>query len=79
MADGRSLGVIAGEIRRDWKPMNAAARPYVDAMVNLRSVDEMYYQDSGRSIVRYFLANAETWRGEVARRIKAELHRLLDD
>lgn len=79
MADGRSLGVIAGEIRKDWKPMNAAARPYVDAMATLRSVDEMYYEESGRSIVRYFLANAETWRGETARRIKAELNRLVAD
>ena len=79
MADGRSLGVIAGEIRRDWRPMNEAARPYVDAMATLRSVDEAYYEDSGRSIVRYFLANAATWRGPEARRIKAELNRLLGD
>lgn len=79
MADGRSLGVIAGEIRRDWKPINPAAKPYVDAMATLRSVDEDYYEDSGRSIVRYFLSNAGTWRGETARRIKAELNRLLED
>lgn len=79
MAEGRSLGVIASEIRRDWKNMNAAAKPYVDAMATLRSVDEMYYSDSAASVVRYFLANAGTWRGETARRIKAELNRLLGD
>ena len=79
MADGRSLGVIAAEIRKTWPNMNPAAKPYVDAMATLRSVDENYYLDSGRSVVRYFLANAGTWRGEDARRIKAELNRLLED
>lgn len=80
MADGRSLGVIAAEIRKSWKPnVNPAAKPYLDAMATLRSVDDKYYLDSGSSIVRYFLANAATWRGEDARRIKAELKRLLGD
>jgi hypothetical protein len=79
MAEGRSLGVIAGEIRADWKPANAAAKPCIDAMVTLRSVEESYYHESGRDIVNRFLANAGTWRGETARRIKAELQRLLED
>jgi hypothetical protein len=77
MADGRSLGVIAAEIRKEWKPVHPAAKPYLDTMITLRSVDQDYYGDSGRSIVSYFLANAGTWRGESARRIKAELNRLL--
>ena len=33
--------------------------------------------DDGGSIVLYFLSNATTWRGEDARRIKAELKSLL--
>lgn len=78
MADGRSLSVIAGEIRRDWQRPGAAL-PYLQAMATLRSVDDAYHLDSGRSIVRYFLANAGTWRGAEARRIKAELNRLLGD
>lgn len=78
MADGRSLSVIAGEIRSDWNRVNGAALPYLQAMATLRSVDDPYYLDTGRSIVSYFLANAATWRGPEARRIKAELNRLLD-
>lgn len=77
MADGRSLSIIAREIREDWKRINPVALPYLKAMATLRSVDENYYLDSGRSIVNYFLANAGTWRGETARRIKAELQRLV--
>jgi len=33
--------------------------------------------DSGDSIVRYFLSNASTWRGETARRVKKELNAML--
>jgi hypothetical protein len=30
--------------------------------------------DDAKTIVLYFLANAQTWRGEVAKRVKAELN-----
>jgi hypothetical protein len=29
--------------------------------------------DSARSVVLYFLSNASSWRGDVAKRVKAEL------
>lgn len=73
----RALNVIAKEIYADWGKVDYAAQPYLDAMVVLRSVDEPYGYDSGRSVVRYFLANARSWRGETARRVKAELKSLL--
>lgn len=73
----RPLHEIAREIRRDWRPVNFAAEPYLDAMGSLDSINDMYYYDSGGSIVRYFLANASTWRGPVAQRIKAELKAML--
>jgi hypothetical protein len=74
---GRSLYVIAREIRADWKKVHYAAEPYLDAMDSLDNVKETYGYDSGASIVRYFLANASTWRGDVARAIKGELKALL--
>lgn len=69
----RSIYEIAKEIRRDWKNVNYAARPYLDAMSSLVSLDSHYGADSAQSVVAYFLANAQTWRGPVAKRIKAEL------
>jgi hypothetical protein len=42
-------------------------------MQDLSSADESYGYDSGQSVVRYFLSNANTWRGPVAVRCKAEL------
>ena len=78
----RPLNVIAREIRTDWgragKGVNYAAAPYLEAMARLWSIKEDYYQDSGASVVRGFLGNAGTWRGDVARRVKAELKAILE-
>lgn len=73
----RPLWAIVGDIRRNWPNPYFGAVPYLEAMANLSSVDDDYGFDSGRDIVRYFLANATSWRGEDARRIKAELKGLV--
>lgn len=70
---GRPLSIIAAEIRRDWKNVNYGAKPYLEAMASLSDIRDNYYHDTGKSVVLYFLANAGSWRGDVARRIKAEL------
>lgn len=72
----RPLYTIAAEISRDWKKPYFGAVPYLQAMSTLDSVEDDYIHDSGKSIVLYFLSNATTWRGETARRVKAELKAL---
>lgn len=69
----RPLYHIAAEIRKDWKIPNYGAIPYLRAMLSLNSIDDMYGMDNAKSIVNYFLANAQTWKGPKAREIKAEL------
>lgn len=70
------LSKLANLIRRDWgTKVNYAAKPYLDAMAQLETIRDKYYQDDARGIVSYFLANAGTWRGENAKLIKAELKR----
>ena len=73
----RKISEIAVEIEKDWRNVNFAARPYLDAMCQLDSVTDKYYFDDARSIVTYFLCNASSWRGEKAREIKAELKGML--
>ncbi len=73
----RELYMIASEIRKDWKKVNFAAKPYLEAMSDLGAISDNYGCDSGRSIVAYFLGNAGSWRGEVAKRVKAELKAML--
>lgn len=72
-----TISEIAYLIKRDWKKMYFGAVPYVDAMTSLNSINDNYIMDSGRSIVSYFLANASTWKGEVAREVKKHLNKLL--
>lgn len=69
----RPLSNIAHDIKRDWKNVNYAAKPYLAAMLEMDKVSDNYYYDTGRTIVHYFLANAGAWRGPVAQVIKAEL------
>jgi len=77
----RSVAYIAREITADWskqgKGVNYAAAPYLQAMHSLDKVTDPYYADSGASVIRYFLANANTWRGETAKRVKAELKNMI--
>jgi hypothetical protein len=74
----RPINVIAKDIRADWKKVNYGAVPYLEAMETLFRMDDMYYEDSAKSIVVYFLANATTWRGEKAKAIKKELKDIFD-
>ena len=77
MNEVRPLQTIANEIWADWKNVNYAAAPYLDAMATMQSVQDDYGYDSGKSIVIYFLSNATAWRGETARRVKKELNALI--
>lgn len=69
----RPIHTIAREIRSDWAKPYFGAVPYLDAMASLNTISDAYGLDTARTIVVYFLANATTWRGETARRVKAEL------
>ena len=71
----RKLSEIAREIKQVWKKPYFGAVPYLDAMRTITSSEPKasYFYDDAKTIVCYFLANAQTWRGEDARRIKKEL------
>ena len=73
----RPLFEIAADIRRTWPKPYFGAVPYLEAMSELNRITDTYFCDPASSIVRYFLGNAGTWRGEDARRIKAELNGML--
>lgn len=73
----RSLHNIADEIIRDWPNPHFGAVPYIRAMRHIESVKDTFGWDDGAGIVLRFLGNAKTWRGETARRVKAELRAML--
>ncbi len=70
-----SLSELVARIRRDWAKPYFGAVPYLQALAQLDSIEQPFGADSGREMVLYFLANANTWRGIEARRIKTELKR----
>lgn len=72
-----SISQISRIISDNWDNVNYAAVPYVAAMNELNTIDSRYGVEDGRSIVVYFLSNASTWKGEVAKAVKAELKRRL--
>lgn len=76
----RTFAEIAQEIKSVWgAKINAYAQPYLQALLEINSTDKhaMYYYDSAQSVVMYFLANANTFRGDDARRLKNELKDML--
>lgn len=72
----RSIRSIALDIRKEWAKVNYAAKPYLDAMLELDSINDKYGFDNARSIILYFLSNASSFRGERAKALKAELKAL---
>lgn len=75
----RPLSTIAAEVRRTWPKVSPYAKPYLDAMAQLNSINDTYYADSAESVVRYFISNAASYRGDDARRIKSELKAMLGE
>lgn len=72
----RKISDIAYEIESTWKNVYFGAVPYLQAMFCLEIVDDKYGMDDAKSIIIYFLSNASTWRGPVAKQIKAELKKI---
>lgn len=76
----RPLNAIAAEIKRDWRTrLNGAAIPYIEGLSELRNARDRWCMETGVDAIQGFLNNAQTWRGEVARRIKLELKAILKE
>jgi hypothetical protein len=73
----RALYEVAMEIKKLWKEPYFGAVPYLNAMLELQDIRQMYGLDPADSVVRYFLSNATRWHGDDARRIKKELNDML--
>lgn len=75
----RTFQQIAKDIKSTWLNVYFGAVPYLEAMLILDTSDPnaMYLYDTAGDIVRYFLANAQTFRGADAKRLKAELKSML--
>lgn len=79
----RPIYEIAREIEADYaakdKPVYWSALPYVNAMLLLNDFNSRYYEDDAASVLTYAVSNLSTWRGETAKRVKAEINAALAD
>lgn len=75
----RTFQQIAKDIKSTWLNVYFGAVPYLEALLTLDTTDPnaSYYHDTAGDIARYFLANAQTFRGADARRLKEELKNLV--
>lgn len=83
----RTFSAIANEVVDLWKAKYGkdlpwslkCALPYLQAMAECYTTNKnaQYYAETVESVVIYFLANITNWRGEDAKRIKAELKEML--
>ena len=75
----RTFQQIAKDIKSTWLNVYLGAVPYLEAMLTLDTSDPnaMYLYGTAGDIVRCFLANAKTFRGADARRLKEELKNLV--
>lgn len=54
-----------------WQQKFCYAKPYIEALGSLNSINDNYYFDSGKSLVNYLLSNLNTYKGEKAKEFKA--------
>lgn len=75
----RTFQQIAKDIKSIWLNVYFGAVPYLEALLTLDTSDPnaMYLYDTAEDIVRYFLANAQTFKGADAKRLKEELKNLV--
>ena len=73
-----TISQLATIIKTDWRKPYFGAVPYLDAMKSITNIEDDYFHESGHMIVRYFLGNAQTWKGTTARDIKKELNKRLN-
>lgn len=75
----RPLHEIAHDITRNWDKVFFTAVPTLEVMKTLERIEDDYIVETARSVVTCFLANAGSWKGIAAKRIKKELNELLEE
>lgn len=76
----RPIFKIAEDIKNEWgSKVYFGAVPYLEAMQFLSNKNDKYGFDNGETILRYFLSNASTFRGETAKKLKEEIKNILNE
>ena len=75
-----TLSQIADLISNSWNNMPLKIDEYVEAMSQIESIEDKYGDyETGAEIVTYFLANAKSWQGDIAKDVKQHLNNLINN
>jgi hypothetical protein len=74
---GMKICEIAQFIINDWSKQGRVPKTYLEAMLKIESLDDMYGADPASSVVSYFIVNASQWKGDIAKVTKKYLSELL--
>ena len=79
MDNKRTFQQIAKDIESTWLNVYFGAAPYLEALLTLdtSNPNAPYYYETAGGIALGFLANASSFRGAEAKKLKAELKSLL--
>lgn len=80
MEEKRTFQQIAIDIESIWLNVYFGAVPYLEALLKLDTTNPsaLYGIETAGDIARYFLANAQTFRGTHAKKLKEELKTLIN-
>jgi hypothetical protein len=70
---------IADLVLGDWEEIPKTAETDLVGMALMRNIEDSVGPIEGSKIVANFLSNATGWKGSLAKRVKADLRRRLDD
>jgi len=65
--------IISRDLQSQGKEVPYNLVPYLDALRQMDSADDVYGVESGKSIIAYALSNMTSYKGPTARAVKAEL------
>lgn len=74
-----SIREIAEFIISDWSKQGKVSKSYLEPMLQIKTLNDYYFADSGSNVLSYFLASAKNWHGENARITKKYLNKLLSE
>jgi hypothetical protein len=76
-AGPRPIKAIVADVYTEWgdkvDTSGYAAKPYLKALSNVESAEEMYGDEKAEHLLRYLLSNLAQFKGQRARELKEEL------
>jgi hypothetical protein len=72
-----TLNQLLEQAKNDWEEAPASITECIESLQMSGSASNNYLKAESEEYLKFFLTNCSAWRGEIARRVKAELRKRL--